>query len=147
MALITHRYLHFLQPDSHTRPSSCSPPVSLIFYAFHTGPPPSPRSGSVHFPILPPSLRYWARLQLFVGGQNNYIKTLMETNKAPRVMSWRAPDLCWFSPSVSASATKEKRCHHSKQNLVAKVSFHSRLLAYGKPSAAKNFLLESLHIL
>lgn len=49
-----------------------------------------------------------------MGGQNNYIETLIETQKTPCLMSWMAPDLQLFSASVCPSVTKKRRCHHSR---------------------------------
>lgn len=146
MALRAHCHLHFQRSDSQLPLTASSPPPSLILYASLAWPPPSSLPGSVHFPTLFPSLRYWATLQLFVGGQNNYTETLIETRKSPSPMSWMASDLCLYSPSVCPSVTKKRICHHSMQNLVTKAVFHSSPLAYGKPDVAKHFLLEYLHI-
>ena len=49
-----------------------------------------------------------------MGGQNNYIEILIETQKTPCLMSWMARDLCWFSASVCPSVTKKRGCHHSR---------------------------------
>lgn len=98
MALITHHWLHFLPSHSHPLPSSVSPSPSFTLYSFLVGLPAPPPTTHTHcllcfysFPTSFPSLRYWARLQVLVGGQSNYIETLRETKKIPCVMSWMTP--------------------------------------------------------
>lgn len=112
MALMTHCYLPFLQSHPHPLPSS-----ALLYHPSHFMPLRRATSFLLlrfcSFSQILPSLRYWVRLQLFVGGQNNYIETLIETQKTPCLMSWMAPDRCWFSASVCPSVTKKRICYHS----------------------------------
>lgn len=107
MALITHGLASFSALSLSHSPSLLLSSTILHILCFPCKPPPFSPSGSIHFPTPFPSLRYWARLQLFVGGQNNYIETLIETKKTPCLMSWMAPELCWLSPSVPQSQSRQ----------------------------------------
>lgn len=138
MSVISHRCLHFSAFPLSPNPLFWLSSTTLHILCFPCRATTSfLPSGSIHFPTPFPSLRYWARFQVFVGGQNNYTETLIETKKTPCVMSWMAPDLCCFSPSVRPSVTNKRICHHSKQNSVAKESFHSSPLPYRKTTVTK----------
>lgn len=120
MFLITCCYLPFLESNPHMPPL-----FALLYLPSHCMPCLQGRLFSLlllwfcSFSQPLPSLRYWARLQLFVGGQNNYIETLIETQDSC-LMSWIAQTSAVLCICLSLSHKEEEDVITLGQNFVTR---------------------------